>query len=327
MRINLISHDNGVGLSQDMRLLKRFLKARDYSVRCFEWEEESSRADVNIYLELFHKRHLKTASKHIGIFNMEWFAAKWERYLPQFSQLWAKSSEAHQFFTDRRLPSTLTGFISRNLCDDRVQRCGDCLHVRGRSSQKGTSAVLTAWRKHGKKLPHLTIVGHTIEDIDNIPNVTLIKGPIPDDQLSQLMNRHRFHICPSETEGWGHYISEALSCGGIVVTTNASPMNEHVSSLYGRLLPVIRTQRETFITRNYIDSDDLALEVINLVALPDEQQRVMMIQARQAYAQLQDRFCKEAEQLLRSLVLTPDPSDLPQHIRLRGKKLRFRDDG
>ena len=191
--------------------------------------------------------------------------------------------------------------MSRDLFDDSVQRCGDCVHIRGRSSQKGTNAVLAAWHKHGSKLPHLIIVGHAIEDLTDVPNVSLIKGPISDNQLSQLMNRCRFHICPSETEGWGHYIVEALSCGGIVVTTDASPMNEQVNNHYGCLLPVRRMQQETFITRNYVDSDELAQAVMRLAELPDERHRAMAIQVRQAYAQLQERFHKTAGPLLRSL--------------------------
>jgi hypothetical protein len=41
-----------------------------------------------------------------------------------------------------------------------------------------------------------------------------------------MMNRHRFHIMPSKYEGFGHYIHEAIGCGGIVLTTDARPMNE-----------------------------------------------------------------------------------------------------
>lgn len=300
MKINLISHDNGVGLSQDMALLENFLSARGHKIRRSEWKEKSRSADVNIYLELFHRRHLKTADKHVGIFNMEWFLAKWEDHLAEFTQLWAKSGEAHRWFCDRRLPSTLTGFLSRDLFADGARHRG-CLHVRGKSSQKGTWIVLSAWRKYGTKLPPLTVVAHNLSDLDLVPGVEFVQGPITDDRIRSLMNRCRFHICPSETEGWGHYIAEALSCGGVVVTTDASPMNEHVSADHGTLLVPRNTRKEHCITRSFVDSDELADAVMRLAQLSETQLGVMSDSARRSYLRRQGHFCKVADNLLREL--------------------------
>ena len=39
-----------------------------------------------------------------------------------------------------------------------------------------------------------------------------------DAELREIQNANLFHLCPSETEGFGHYIVEALSVGAIVLT-------------------------------------------------------------------------------------------------------------
>ena len=50
------------------------------------------------------------------------------------------------------------------------------------------------------------------------------------------MNTYTFHICPSLCEGFGHYISEGLSCGAVVITNNCAPMNELVNCNNGILI-------------------------------------------------------------------------------------------
>jgi glycosyltransferase involved in cell wall biosynthesis len=48
-------------------------------------------------------------------------------------------------------------------------------------------------------------------------------------QLRQLQTDTPVHICPSQSEGWGHTINEARAVGALVLTTDYPPMNEFVS--------------------------------------------------------------------------------------------------
>ncbi|EQD67759.1 glycosyltransferase, partial [mine drainage metagenome] len=48
---------------------------------------------------------------------------------------------------------------------------------------------------------------------------------LDDAALQRLQNAHWFHLCPSETEGYGHYLVEAMGIGAVVLTTDAAPMN------------------------------------------------------------------------------------------------------
>lgn len=51
-------------------------------------------------------------------------------------------------------------------------------------------------------------------------------------------------ICPSEVEGYGHYINEGRGAGGVIITTNFPPMNELVSSENGFLIDTKKFSRE-----------------------------------------------------------------------------------
>jgi glycosyltransferase involved in cell wall biosynthesis len=60
-------------------------------------------------------------------------------------------------------------------------------------------------------------------------NISVISRKVERDELLALANSHGLHLCPSTTEGFGHYINEAKSTGAVVITTDAEPMNRLVT--------------------------------------------------------------------------------------------------
>lgn len=191
--------------------------------------------DVVIFLELFNPIFLRFAGASVGVFNLEWFPNRWRRYLPGFTQLWAKSREAYDVYRALGLTTaTYTGFLARDLYDPAVTRELRVLHLQGHSKLKNTDAVLDAWRRY-PDLPPLTII--TMQNVPYPPPGVTVLSRVDQVRLVTELNRHQIHLCPSRAEGWGHYIVEGMACEATVVTTDASPMSEHVQPGRGFLIP------------------------------------------------------------------------------------------
>lgn len=60
------------------------------------------------------------------------------------------------------------------------------------------------------------------------------------DELSDIQSRAGLWLCPSEVEGYGHYINEGRSAGAVVMTTDFPPMNELIDSESGFLVDLDR---------------------------------------------------------------------------------------
>lgn len=298
--VALVSRDNGVGLTCDMRLLDGMLTEAGYEVSWVDWRESSMpHHDIAIFLELWNPRLMYYANKTIGIFNIEWFQRQWTIGLHACTQLWTKSEEAQTIFT-RHLglrKSIFTGFMSRDMCNPNVTRELAAVHLRGKSTLKGTAAVLEAWATN-PDLPPLTVISN--EHLD-VPTGVRLLNRLDEDQLSHELNRAQIHVCPSETEGWGHYIAEGMSVGGIVVTTNASPMSEHITPTVGMLVQPVVKSRHGLATAWRVDARGIASAVRAVTAMTPEQRATMGAHACARFHARNNEFKTKALQLLAEL--------------------------
>lgn len=271
--VALVSRDNGVGLTADMGLLEDMLVGAGYAVARVDWRApRMRRVDVAIFVELWSPNLARYARRTVGAFNLEWFQSSWARDLPRIHQLWAKSAEAHAVYQRMRLrQSTLTGFLSRDLNDPTVPREATALHLRGHSDFKNTQAVIEAWRRD-PKLPPLTIISSVPLEA---PSHVRVLGRLTDAELRVEMNRAAFHVCPSQAEGWGHYITEAMSVGAMVVTVDASPMNEHIAREWGILVPPSSTGRHGMASAHGVSSRAIG-DAVRQAASTPEPRRVEM---------------------------------------------------
>jgi hypothetical protein len=263
MRVRLIGKANGVGLSRDIELLGAALRASGCEVQelpCDRRERKrrrspitrmmarmrrsrpdarSAKCDLNVMLEHVWPQFLHEAPLNVLVPNPEWFDRRDASALGRFDRVWAKTAVTDEIFAARGCRTVHIGFDSEDRLSPGVERLPRFLHLAGRSELKGTSRLLEQWQHH-PEWPPLTVIQDaaavTTQHRVAASNIVLESQFLDDAALRTLQNEHRFHLCLSEAEGWGHYIAEAMSVGAVTITCDAAPMNELVSAQRGVLL-------------------------------------------------------------------------------------------
>jgi glycosyltransferase involved in cell wall biosynthesis len=269
----IIGRKNGAGLEQDAELVMQALATGDYQVRCVaprDWRAflfGGVKADIVIYLERVFPWWNGRGKQRFLIPNQERFPARDIPRLGRMTGVLCKTRHAEEIFKKLHAAVAYTGFTSpdRSLADagPDYERF---FHLAGRSTVKGTDVLLALWTRH-PEWPELTLVQHP----DNAPaavpaNVRLISRRVSDAELKELQNTCGVHVCPSLSEGWGHYIVEAMSCRAVVVTTDETPMNELIAPERGLLVPAKRTESRHLGTNFYVDTAKLEQAITALVA-------------------------------------------------------------
>lgn len=250
MKINIITHRNGSGLEKDAAILIYLFTSAGWVAQFHEYHDPLAPppADVNIFLELY-RAEWATAPRNYLIPNQEWFEERWISCLHRLTAVLAKSRYAEKMFS-QWAETKYIGFTSEDIEDSGIlTRNRQFIHIRGRSTTKGTVQAIQAWIEN-PTLPPLHIYTHrswTPEEnklLETQPdNIILHTSRIPRPAFRRLLNESLFHVCPSPCEGFGHYINEAKSCGNIVITTDAPPMNELIhDNITGFTVPVEKTE-------------------------------------------------------------------------------------
>ncbi|MGA9421876.1 MAG: glycosyl transferase family 1 [Rhodanobacteraceae bacterium] len=304
--INLITRDNHAGLAQDRIVLMTTLAAQGHALHFTEvrrnavltrtrlrsllaWRRlrlgpEHARFDVNLMVERVRPHLFGFARHNVLIPNPEWFSDDLIATLPAFDRVWTKTAHATDIFSALGCRTAFIGFSSRDRLDPEVARETRFLHVAGRSDNKGTRELLATWAQH-PRWPELTVIWRR-KDVGRVPerdNITLRRDFLADDELRYLQNLHRFHLCPSETEGYGHYLAEAASVGAVLITLDAAPMNELVTTARGLLLPATAHGKQGLATLYGYAAHDLAATVEQALALSTPQCRTIGAAARAWY--------------------------------------------
>lgn len=306
--IRIISRDNGVGLSRDMALVAALFRDAGHAVevvayggnrtldRCMEIGHRvrhalGRRVDMQIFLERVYHRFLSLADCNLLIPNPEWFQPAWQRFLPRFDAVLCKTQHGAHAFAALGCEVREIGFTSDDVFDPGVARVRQFFHLAGRSSAKGTQVVLDAWERH-PEWPQLVVVQNPKTAVRRmaLANVSHRLEYLGADELRQLQNASLFHLCPSEMEGFGHYLNEAMSVGAIVLTTDGAPMNELVSADDGVLLTPSARIPEGLAERFVVDVAAIEAGVTRALAFDDAELERRRAGARQRFLERDARF-------------------------------------
>jgi glycosyltransferase involved in cell wall biosynthesis len=234
--------------------------------------------DVNFFIESVFPEHLPTGRVNCLFVNPEWFRDENLAHLPRLDFVLCKTSSGVEAFRVLRVVCRDLAFTSPDKRIPGFVRRGPirCLHLSGQSAVKGTESVVEAWSRH-PEWPELTIVrrarrygGEEAPPPPPLPNVRYETDYVPENRLRELQNECEVHVIPSQAEGYGHVIGEAMGCGAIVVTTDAPPMNELVRPDRGVLIRVARSEPMRRSMRNYIDVSDLETKLNQVFAMSPE---------------------------------------------------------
>lgn len=303
MRINIVAWHNGGGLSRDIDTLFDALPADRFTVTLngaprqqartqrrriahraanfrHRWLQHrhllAAKHDVNLFLEDISPGFFRYASANMFIPNPEWFKDNQHRYLPGIDTVLCKTREAQETFSQLGCNARFIGFTSEDRSDSAYTqpRQHSFLHLAGRSWQKGTKPLIELWLRH-PEWPTLTVVqnARTYNQTRVVPikapNIIHRLGRLEDTALRELQNRYAFHLCPSEAEGFGHCIAEAMSCAAVTLTTDAPPMNELITPERGVLVDYHRMSKQRSGANYYVDPADLERKIEAIIAMDE----------------------------------------------------------
>ncbi|MFC5524169.1 glycosyltransferase [Rhodanobacter ginsengisoli] len=330
-RINLLAWDNQRGLSHDIRLLSGALVTLGHEVHvtrlgshrrdgCWQsrrlhlrmwWQRlrsgdrHATPYDINIALEHVRPTWFGLARLNLLVPNPEWLSPRSQRYLRRFDAILCKTRYAVDLFNARGCRALHIGFRSTDCLVPEIPRKATFLHLAGASRMKGTQRLLALWQRHPEwpKLLVLQSPRTAIAQPDPAPaNIEHRVGYLDDiAELRRLQNSHIFHLCLSETEGWGHYIAEAMSCKAVVITCDAPPMNELVTPARGILVKASEAGPFNLATLHRFDEAALETTITRLSGMPEREYTALGEQARAWFDTNEASFAERLDAALRQL--------------------------
>ena len=275
--VAIIFRDNRYGLTHDAEILRARLGSIGVRVTLLDRRTRrlSDRlmrrrfAHTIIHLERIHPAWSAAPGSHVLIPNQERFPKRQIGRLGRIDRVLTKTRHAREIFSDQFANSTYLGFTSSDVRDPSISKdWRRFFHLAGGSTLKGTGDLLALWAQH-PEWPELVLVQKEANAPNSVPpNVRLLRGYMDEEALRQLQNACGIHLCPSRSEGWGHSIVEAMACGAVVITTDAPPMNEHVTADCGVLVRSSRSEPRHLGRDYFVDLQALEATVADLISKP-----------------------------------------------------------
>ncbi len=300
LRVNLLIHAHTVGLRTDARVWRRALRECGVEasitaftpllpVRAFRALRKGAfriastpRYDINIFAEDIVEGWCRFARVNVFVPHQEWVTDRVRKKLGAVEWMFCKSRFAEGLFANQGFKTRYIGFSSPDRLDPAIPKdYNRFLHVAGSSHQKGTSAVNEVWLRH-PEWPSLTILSQNpVAGVVPAANITTRIGVLRNLPLRRIQNSCGVHLCPSEAEGFGHYLVEAMSMASYVVTTDAPPMNELVRPDRGILVGYHHTSPGGMGTNYYVDHVALEKAIEGILGMDERSRRSAGEKARE----------------------------------------------
>lgn len=272
LRVRIVGEINNKGLSRDIDILKREIQSLGHSVDSADYYQLRKKkpgdqavdvADIQIIVQDISENVLFFGKKNYFIPNPEFCAATLQ-LLRKVDLILARTHEVERIFSALNLPVFFLGFISQDRKVEGVEKnFGQFMHIKGSSPMKGTEELLKGWHK---SFPKLILIDHKPSSKKVPKNVQLIPFFLEDDILRNLQNVSGVHLCPSKTEGFGHYLVEAMSAGSAVITVDAPPMNEFITD-QDFLIPPARHYVQNYAKVYSISAEDVTRTMKRVLAM------------------------------------------------------------
>jgi hypothetical protein len=299
--INIIAGNNGLGLDRDIEVLATALQAAGFTVavkgilKATGGRLRKLPYDVNLLLEHISPVVLPFARINCLLPNPEWFRDECQPHLGAIDWVLCKTRHAQTIFQGLGCKTEFLSFSSLDRFDARQPKNYNAFfHLAGSSLQKGTQTVIDVWLCH-PEWPPLVIIQNQRNrpTVKYVPaqNIEYMDNYLDEARLCQYQNSSGIHLCPSETEGFGHSLVEAMSCKAVIITTDAPPMNEIVTAERGLLAEFRGTQPQRLGVNYYVDPASLEQRVTEVLGMSQTAKQHLGERAREWYRE-NDRFFK-----------------------------------
>jgi hypothetical protein len=257
-------------------------------------------ATLNVFLEKLYPHVFPLAPRQALIPNQEWFFARDLPLLARVDLVICKTRHAERIFSELGARTAFSSFTSYDRRTPGAPMRPAFLYL-GANQLAIARRLLTLWARH-PEWPLLTITASRGLPPAAVPNVRLLRRVLADAEIVRLQNEHRFHLCVTRAEGFGHKLNEGMSCGAIVIAVDGAPMNELVTPERGMLVRAAASEPLGLGTAYAFDEDDLERTIECCVRLPDAERDRLAAGAR-AWFEANDRVFRAAlPEIVRTLV-------------------------
>ena len=305
--IRIISFPSKAGFVKDVQILEETLQFLEHQtdkqflpdmVQQTLDGSEYPLVDIQIFIQEFEASLLPYAKKNYLIPNPEWCWDSLES-LKKVDLILARTREVERIYTDVGLPVYYLGFIGADQFLKGIEKnFSEYFHLKGFSPFKSAHEVVESWTQ---SFPHLIIVDHWPNYKKVSSKITILSNYLTDDEIKWLQNNAGVHLCPSQTEGFGHYICEALSAGSVVITTDAPPMNEFVTDTRFLIKPET-TSKHGWATLYQCNPKSIRKTIHSVMQIPPKELKEAGRQNRERYLTMKEEFVKRLDHLIQGIV-------------------------